>query len=56
MDAGEVLAVPVGTPHENFDIVEWCARNDKPVINRFDPWPLDALLIQNKVVTAMTNV
>lgn len=47
MDDGAVLAVPIGTPHENFDVVEWCADNGKQVINRFDPWPLDALLVEN---------
>lgn len=47
MDDHAVLSVPVGTPHENFDVVEWCAANRKPVINRFDPWPLETLLVQN---------
>ena len=27
MDDDAVLSVPVGTPHENFDVVEWCAAN-----------------------------
>lgn len=49
MEPDAVLSVPIGTPHQNFDIVEWCARNDKPVINRFDPWPLEHLLVQNKI-------
>ena len=56
MAADAVLSVPIGTPHANFDIVEWCARNDKPVINRFDPWPLDHLLVQNKIRQAPTAV
>jgi hypothetical protein len=47
MDDDAVLSVPVGTPHENFDVVEWCAANRKPVINRFDPWPLETLMVQN---------
>lgn len=47
MDDDAVLSVPVGTAHENFDVVEWCAANRKQVINRFDPWPLETLLVQN---------
>lgn len=47
MDDGAVLSVPIGTPNENFDVVEWCATNRKPVINRFDPWPLETLLVRN---------
>ena len=49
MDADAVLSVPIGTPGENFDVVEWCVRNDKPVINRFDAWPLDHLIVRNQV-------
>jgi hypothetical protein len=47
MDDDAVLSVTVGTPHENFDVVEWCAANRTPVINRFDPWPLETLMVQN---------
>ena len=47
MDEDAVLAVPVGEPHQNFAVVEWCAGNRKPVINRFEPWPLEHLLVQN---------
>ena len=47
LDEGELLAVPVGDPLDNFDIVEWCASNRKHVVNRFDPWPLEYLLIEN---------
>ncbi len=47
MDDDAVLSVPVATAHENFDVVEWCAANRKQVINRFDPWPLETLLVQN---------
>ena len=43
----ELLAVPTGNPLDNFDIVEWCANNRKHVVNRFDPWPLEYLLIEN---------
>jgi len=55
MDAGAVLSVPIGTPGETFDVVEWCVRNDKPVINRFDAWPLDHLIVRNQVRTPTTD-
>lgn len=47
LDEGDLLAVPVGDPLDNFDIVEWCASHRKHVVNRFDPWPLEYLLIEN---------
>lgn len=51
MNEGAVLSVPIGEPHQNFDVVEWCARNGKAVINRFDPWPLAELLVRNDLQT-----
>jgi hypothetical protein len=56
IDEGAVLAVPIGTPHQNFDVVEWCAGNGKQVLNRFDPWPLESLLVENTSVRQLAGV